>query len=77
MTGGSFELSGGFWFPLSLDDCNGDGWVDLVDYDDFEGCLSGPGGGLPLPECNCLDLDGNSDVDLLDVRELQNAFNGA
>jgi hypothetical protein len=76
MSGGGFDLTGGFWFPLSLDDCNSDGWVDLIDYDDFDGCLSGPNGGLPLPECNCFDLDGDNDVDLSDVRQFQHAFNG-
>lgn len=76
LSGGEFELSGGFWFPLSLDDCNGDGWVNLIDYDDFEGCLSGPDGGLPLPECNCFDLDSDNDVDLSDIRQFQHAFSG-
>jgi len=76
LSGGEFELSGGFWFPLSLDDCNSDGWVNLIDYDDFDGCLSGPNGGLPLPECNCFDLDGDNDVDLSDIREFQKVFNG-
>ena len=71
---GVFELTGGFWFEEPPDDCNSDGWVDLVDYDDFEACLSGPGGALPQPECNCFDLDGDNDVDLSDVRDFQNAF---
>ena len=73
---GAFELNGGFWFPLSLDDCNSDGCVNLVDYDDFDDCLSGPAGGLPLPRCNCFDLDGDDDVDLSDVRRLQERFTG-
>ncbi len=76
LLGGEFELSGGFWFPLSLDDCNSDSWVNLVDYDDFDGCISGPDGGLPAPECNCFDLDGDNDVDLSDVRQFQHAFTG-
>jgi hypothetical protein len=76
MSGGEFDLTGGFWFPLSLDDCNSDGWVNLIDYDDFDGCLSGPEGGLPLPECNCFDLDGDDDVDLSDIRHFQPAFSG-
>jgi hypothetical protein len=76
MSGPGFQLSGGFWFPLSVDDCNSDGWVDLIDYDDFDDCLSGPGGGLLLPWCDCFDLDHDEDVDLSDIREFQNAFNG-
>jgi hypothetical protein len=76
LSGGDFELSGGFWFPLALDDCNSDGWVNLVDYDDFEACLCGPNGSLPLPDCNCFDLDGDSDVDLSDVARFLAEFTG-
>ena len=76
LSGGDFELSGGFWFPLALDDCNSDGWVNLVDYDDFEECLCGPNGSPPLPECNCFDIDGDSDVDLSDVARFQAEFTG-
>jgi len=76
MSGDGFDLTGGFWFPLSLDDCNSDGWVNLIDYDDFDGCLSGPNGGLPQPECNCFDLDSDNDVDLSDIRQFQHAFTG-
>ena len=76
MSGDGFDLTGGFWFPLSLDDCNSDGWVNLIDYGDFDGCLSGPAGGLPRPECNCFDLDGDNDVDLSDIAQFQNAFTG-
>jgi hypothetical protein len=76
LSGGAFELSAGFWFPLSPDDCNSDGWVNLIDYGDFERCLSGPGGGLPQPECNCFDIDGDNDVDLSDIAEFQYGFSG-
>ena len=76
MTGGEFELNGGFWFALAPDDCNNDGAVNLMDYSDFEPCLSGPEGGLPMPDCNCFDLDGDNDVDLSDVHEFQQAFMG-
>ena len=61
---------------MALDDCNSDGWVDLIDYDDFDGCLSGPNGGLPLPECNCFDLDSDGDIDLSDVARFQAEFTG-
>ena len=77
---GEFELTGGFWFETPPGDCNDTGCVDLIDYadivDEFEPCLSGPGGGLPLPECNCFDLDGDNDVDLSDIAQFQNAFTG-
>ena len=76
LSGGEFELSGGFWFRLSLDDCNSDGWVNLVDYHDFDRCLSGPVGGLPEPECSCFDLDADGDIDLHDAARFQTEFTG-
>ena len=72
---GEFELSGGFWFEEPPGDCNSTGGVNLRDYDDFERCLSGPDGGLTLPECSCFDLDGDSDVDMSDVASFQTEFN--
>jgi len=79
MTGGAFELVGGFWSlasagaPSAPGDCDADGDVDLTDFTFFAGCLVGPGGGLG-PECGCLDLDGNGDVNLLDFSEFQLVF---
>ena len=73
---GVFELTGGFWFEEPPDDCNSDGRVDLIDYEDFDGCLAGPGGESPLPECSCFDLDGDDDVDLSDVATFQSEFMG-
>jgi hypothetical protein len=76
MSGGTFTLTGGFWFALAAGDCNSDGVVDLYDYDDFEPCLSGPSGGLPMPACSCFDLDGDDDVDLSDAAQFQAEFMG-
>jgi len=76
MEGDGFSLTGGFWFEEPPHDCNSDGRVNLVDYDDFENCLSGPDGGLPLPECNCFDLDGDRDIDLSDIARFQVEFMG-
>lgn len=55
-------------------DCDGDGDVDLEDYFDFEGCLSGPMGGTGTG-CECFDFDGNGNVDLLDFAEFQTVLN--
>ncbi len=43
MSGGTFELSGGFWFALVPGDCIDDGGVRLSDHGTFRTCLSGPG----------------------------------
>ena len=75
MSGGDFTLTGGFWFALAPDDCNSDGGVNLIDYDDFKGCLSGPNVAV-TPVCTCFDVDQDDDVDLLDIAEFQQAFSG-
>jgi hypothetical protein len=76
MDGGSFTLTGGFWFRVGPVDCNSDGLVNLHDYDNFEPCMSGPDGGLPTPRCACFDLDADDDVDLRDASQLQAVFGG-
>ncbi len=76
MTGGGFQLTGGFWFEQPPGDCNATGIADLLDDADFAACLTGPGGGLPMPECNCFDVDGDGDADLFDFAELQGAIAG-
>jgi len=76
MSGGTFTLTGGFWFAVVPGDCDADGGVTLLDYDAFEACLSGPGGGLIEPGCVCFDLDGSGDVDLADFATFQVAFTG-
>ena len=76
MSGGTFTLTGGFWFGCVPGDCDCDGDVDLHDFADFVTCLEGPGGGLPQPDCACFDLDGNGDVDLNDFAGFQLAYTG-
>ena len=75
MEGGEFELAAGFWFGASPGDCNTDGLTDLVDYDSFNRCISGPGE-TPRMGCTCYDLDGDDDVDLSDVAGFQGNFFG-
>jgi hypothetical protein len=75
MSGGGFELTGGFWFSLASGDCNEDGGVNLVDYGNFEPCLSGPDGGV-VAGCACFDFDQDNDADLLDAARFQRAFTG-
>jgi hypothetical protein len=75
MAGGSFQLTGGFWFPLVAGDCDSDGGVNLFDYDDFEPCLSGPDTSVTTG-CRCQDVDRDGDVDLSDVALFQRSFTG-
>ena len=76
MTGGDFALTGGFWFELPPSDCNSTGGVDLLDYDDFEACLTGPDAGL-AEGCECFDVNRNDTVDLLDFAVAQTVFRGS
>ncbi len=75
MAGDDFQLSGGFWFPIPLGDCEDDGDVDLFDHGRFTGCLTGPGG-VVAPECRCFDIDRNGTVDLRDFFVIQVGFTG-
>ena len=76
MSGGSYNLTGGFWFGQRPGDCDNDGDVDLDDFTEFEACLLGPGGGLSESDCNCFDFDASGDVDLDDFAEFQLLFTG-
>ena len=76
LTGAGFQLTGGFWFEQPPGDCNATGIADLFDHGDFTDCLTGPDGGLPMPDCNCFDVDNDNDADLLDFAALQVGFGG-
>ena len=75
MSGGGFSLGGGFWFPLSPTDCNEDGGVTLLDYQEFESCLTGPDG-IVAAGCECYDVDHSGAIDLADFAKAQAAFSG-
>lgn len=76
MTGGPFELNGGFWFPLVPTDCNEDGIVSLLDYGAFATCLIGPVATTDVG-CMCYDVDRSGAVDIRDFAQLQAAFAGS
>ena len=76
MTGGDFELVGGFWFELPPTDCNDDGIVGLLDHETFTSCLSGPNGGIDASPCPCFDVDGDGDITMNDYSKLQAGFSG-
>lgn len=56
-------------------DLDGDGHVDLTDFELFEPCLGGPGLGLAAG-CLCADVDSDDHVDLSDYAAMQLAFTG-
>ena len=61
------------WWPSG--DADGDGDVDLNDFDSLPACLTGPDVGYGA-ECTAFDFTLDSDVDLLDIGQLQAAFGG-
>ena len=56
-------------------DLDGDGDVDIDDFNTFAGCMSGPDAAFPV-DCDAADLDADSDVDLIDFVDCQRAFTG-
>ena len=77
MAGGEYELNGGFWFPIATGDCQQDGDVDLLDYEPFTTCISGPEPGQLDPSCWCFDVDRSDTVDLVDYAIIQSAHTGS
>ena len=75
MSGGGFQLTGGFWFELPPTDCNDDGIVSLLDHETFTVCLLGPDAGIESSPCPCFDVDGDGDISLKDYVRLQAGFN--
>jgi len=85
LSGGGFQLAGGFWFESPPGDCDSDGVTNLADFCDFFACSVGADVALASScrldvarafRCECLDSDGDGDVDLLDFGILQRSFNG-
>ena len=76
LAGGSFEITGGFWFALPPGDCNDDGGTGLSDVAFFEECVTGPAGPTPSGSCRCFDVDGSGVIDLADFAEVQVVFSG-
>lgn len=74
--GGPYQLSAGFWFPVPSGDTNDDGLVDLAEYADFQGCSTGPAGGVAPEECQVFDVDHSNTIDLADFARLQRSYTG-
>jgi hypothetical protein len=75
-SGGPFTLSGGFWFEIMPGDCTEDGGVTLFDHAQYTDCAAGPEETINDPTCTCVDVDGDSDVDLADYAVTQSFFSG-
>ncbi len=58
-------------------DMDGDGDVDLFDFERFLECVTGPNGGPVSPTCGDADTDNDDDVDFADFAILQTAFSGS
>lgn len=76
LSGGSFEITGGFWFEIAPGDCTQDGGVEIYDFANFNDCMAGPDADHGSTRCNCLDIDADGDVDLVDMAEFQATFIG-
>ncbi len=76
MTGGVFELTGGFWIGLAPTDCNEDGIVDGFDHEIFVTCMWGPDSGIDADPCPCFDIDLDGSITLQDFAKLQRAYVG-
>lgn len=76
MDGGTLELAGGFWFPLTEGDCNEDGAVDPGDYAQFTLCDLGPNNPIVEALCGCFDVNQSHTVDLADFAIVQLTFAG-
>lgn len=82
MSGGQFELAGGFWpgvVPRDVvpvpGDLDFDGDVDIYDFEILNGCLTGPEVVYPV-NCDVADLDMDGNVDLEDFAMFQEFFDG-
>jgi hypothetical protein len=74
LNGGTYTLTGGFWFQQPPGDCNADGLVDLLDHANFVPCLDGPSATWTDPACRCFDFDADDDIDLRDFAYFAKAF---
>ncbi|MCP4249380.1 MAG: hypothetical protein GY778_20240 [bacterium] len=64
-------------YEFGMGDYNCDETIDLVDFTDWDTCLTGPNNGPYAPGCQAFDFEFDSDVDLNDFGGLQGALSGA
>lgn len=73
LSGGPFQITGGFWLQVAPTDCNEDGVINLTDHSSFTHCLTGP---VPsnATDFECFDSNQDNKVDLRDVSVAQIGF---
>lgn len=74
---GNTGESGSVTFDIGNEfaDFDGNNIVTLDDADAFNGCVTGPGGGL-FGNCSVFDADADSDIDFADYAAMQRLFDG-
>lgn len=55
-------------------DYDSDGDVDLIDFEGYVQCITGPNSTPPAPSCSIFDFDGDADVDMTDLAFFQLIF---
>lgn len=65
----------GVWCNMPFADMNYDGYVDMVDFAEFQRCMNLGGGELPNG-CGCADRNGDGVADALDVLEFAKCATG-
>ena len=59
--------------PFVRGDANGNDWIGLPDFGWFGACATGPSLGA-ADGCQCMDFEGDSDIDLADFSGIQRGF---
>ena len=65
---------GAYEFGLGDYDC--DRVIDLYDFQEWDGCMTGPGAGPYNPGCEAFDANADGDIDLADWSSVLSAFDG-
>ncbi|MCH7526892.1 MAG: hypothetical protein IID39_05605, partial [Planctomycetes bacterium] len=71
----TYDENGNLIRQVTSGDSDGDGDVDLFDFEDFLDCITPPGG-LASEECRVFDCNHDGDVDFADFGWLQEVYTG-
>jgi len=70
-------ITGACCFTGGFGDYDGNGDVNLADYEYWPSCATGPGAGPVAPGCGAFDYQTDADVDLADFARFQEDFGGS